>query len=113
MTKRPDIEINCDIRAVLVRHWIDLGKVLFRSSNGSVWMRGSVQRIPGVKTPLTPPIMENVFSDLKRIRGVSCVYADFENWAQQLGRWQPIDKTKALAPSLREGTGTLDISDKD
>ncbi len=47
-----DLEINRDIRKVMVRHWIDLGKISFRSSNGRIWVRGSLQRIAGVREEL-------------------------------------------------------------
>ena len=83
-----DLEINRDIRKVLVRHWIDLGKISFRSSNGRVWVRGSLQRIAGVQEELTPTLVETIFGDVKKVRGVVSFSAELDNWVTTAGRWR-------------------------
>lgn len=112
-----DLEINRDIRKVLVRHWIDLGKLSFRSSNGRVWVRGSLQRIAGVQEELTPTLVEAIFGDAKKIRGVVTISTELENWVVTAGRWRSLDKSKAkaaLVEEVREQQTTVqDIADTD
>ena len=105
-----DLEINRDIRKVLIRHWIDLGKVSFRSANGRVWVRGAMQRIAGVREELTSALMDIMFNDLKRIRGVSSVNAELDNWTNALGKWHPLDKGKGkAAPGQERATGSVQV----
>ena len=111
---RSDLDINCDIRRVLVRHWIDLGKIFFRSTSGRVSMRGSLQRIAGVREEITSAVIDGMLGDLNRIGGVVNVYAEFDNWNQSLGRWRPVERNKnRTIPTLsKPQTEIQDISDK-
>lgn len=112
-----DLEINRDIRKVLIRHWIDLGKLSFRSSNGRVWIRGSLQRIAGVQEELTPTLVETIFGDTKKVRGVVTLNMELDNWVVTAGRCRSLDKSKAkaaLVEEVREQQSTVqDISDTD
>jgi hypothetical protein len=110
-----DLEINRDVRKVLVRHWIDLGKLSFRSTNGKLWVRGSLQRIAGVQEELTTALVDSIFTDIKRIRGVVSLSVELENWIQSLGKWLPLDRTKAKTSQRilsSSESGVQEISDK-
>jgi hypothetical protein len=107
MIFQTDLEINRNVRKVLVRHWIDLGHLLLRTVNGRVLIRGDLDRIAGTKEELLPPIVESMFYTIKRIEGVRAVTAELENWTNQTGVWQrrETDAQKASATLTRTGRG--------
>lgn len=92
MRGQSDLDINRRIRSVLVRHWVDLGKLSIRSSAGKVLIHGSLERIGGMKEELTVAIVEVIFADIKRIPTVRQVNAAIENWSNDTGRWHPVKK---------------------
>lgn len=100
-----DLDINRKARMILVRHWIDLGFISLRSSNGRLTIRGSLAKIFGQKEELTPPAVESMFNDIKRIPGVTRVQTEIENWTNSGGLWQPIKKDKAKDYRQSGGTG--------
>jgi len=103
-----DLDINRCVRTVLVKHWIDLGRLSVRSNDGKLYIRGALQRIAGVNEELTSAIVDSMFAEMKRIRNVRQVYPALENWSNDTGSWTPIGGTKApsggqqLAPQSSE-----------
>ena len=87
-----DLEINRNVRKVLVRNWIDLGRLSVRSTNGTLQIRGVLQRISGVSDELTVGAVETMFKQLKRISNVRNMRVTIENWTQVAGRWLPADE---------------------
>ena len=87
MLQRTDLDINRHVRRILVKHWIDLGRISIRTTRGSVLVYGLLQRIAGSREPLTTPLVESIFMDIKRIKGVRMVRAHLENWSNEGGRW--------------------------
>jgi hypothetical protein len=113
MSRQIDLAINRNIRKILVRHWIDLGRLSIRTTMGKVFVRGSLQRISGSREDLTSPIVEAIFHDMKRTRDVRIVSADLENWTNEGGKWRPSkeDRKKHIASrhiGSRSRTYTLD-----
>jgi hypothetical protein len=90
-----DLDINRCVRTVLVKHWIDLGRLSVRSNDGKLYIRGSLQRIAGVNEELTSPIVDAMFADIKRIKNVRQVYPALENWSNDTGSWSPIGGAKS------------------
>jgi len=102
-----DLRINRDVRKILVKHWLDLGRLSVRSSLGRLMIRGSLERIRGVKEELTPAIVNEMFRKIKQIKNVVRVSVELDNWANDDGRWVPVDRTKKagmLAPQSTAGT---------
>jgi len=87
-----DLDINRGVRSILVKHWIDLGRLSVRSTDGKVYVRGALTRIGGVSEDLSSAIVENIFSEIKRIREVKQIYPSLENWTNDSGSWQQIGK---------------------
>lgn len=111
------MEIFRKIRVVLVRHMIDIGRLSIRISMNRVHLHGSLSRLPGVTTELTPAVVRTIFSELGMIRGIRRVDGDFDNWKQmdQLGiAWSPIQPKKIIASPLTpafSSTEPIDIND--
>lgn len=86
-------EIFRRIRSILVRHWIDLGFLSIHVSEQTVYIRGSLKRLPGVPEQLSGTIVDGIFSEIKHIRGVCRVQAQFDNWEGSVvtGGWAPKD----------------------
>lgn len=85
----PDLEINSAVRRVLVRHWIDLGRVSIRTQKGKVTVRGTLDKLSESDQPLTGTVVEGIFGDIRRIHGVLRVMAELQNWEQCSFGWRP------------------------
>ena len=112
MTVQSDLDINRAVRRVMVKHWVDLGRISIRSSQGRVLIRGRLLRIPGRDDPLTTPIVEAMFTDVARLRGVSAVQVHLENWIKDSGRWKPFERhsTKVdTSDSIRASAGSVSL----
>ncbi len=93
MPLSPDLEINRAIRRILVKHWIDLGRISVHSMRGRVAIYGLLQRIEGRMEPLAGPVLDAMFRDIQRIPGVHAVRPHLDNWTNEGGRWRPIEAT--------------------
>lgn len=82
-----DLDINRAVRTVLVKHWIDLGRLSVRSTDGKLYIRGALSRIAGINEELTSAIVDAMFSEIKRIRNLRQVYPLLENWTNDSGSW--------------------------
>jgi hypothetical protein len=85
--KTSDLDINCRVRRVLVRHWIDLGKLSVRTTCGVVWLNGSLERLPNSGAALDTPALESILAEIRRTPDVRRLQARFENWVEQSGAW--------------------------
>jgi len=97
MATQSDLDINRGVRRILVKHWIDLGRISVRSSQGRVLIWGSLLRIPGTTQELTTPIVDAIFYDIRRLRGIKRLTAHFDNWIKDVGRWRPFERHGAGA----------------
>ena len=79
-------------RAVLVRHYIDLGRVVLQISNRRILLRGSLVRLTSVETPLTEDLVSTIFNELSRIKNVMQVDGELDNWSQtgRSNNWIPV-----------------------
>lgn len=75
-----DLLINRAVRSVLVRHWIDLGRLSVRTTSGKVYIHGALMRLPGVADELTSTIVHAMFDEVDRIRGVRRTMITLDNW---------------------------------
>lgn len=87
-----DLEINRRVRKVLVRHWIDLGRIGIHSANGSLTLRGTITCLAGVSQELDASGLENIFREINRIENVKRVSTQFENWVEMDGTWKKVEK---------------------
>jgi hypothetical protein len=83
-----DLDINRAVRRLLVKHWVDLGRVSVRTSKGRVIIYGNLRRVEGQRGPLTTPIVDALFYEISRIREVKNVKGRLENWINEGGRWR-------------------------
>ncbi len=106
-----DLEINRSIRRIFVRHWIDLGRISIRTTNGSSFIHGSLQRIKGFKDDLSTPIVTAMFTDIRRLREVKHVRVELDNWIDSAGTWISRDKAEKTGKAKRDDThkGIFDI----
>lgn len=101
--------INRGVRAILVRHFIDLGRMSIHPSSQGVRLQGTFVRLPGVAAPLTPELMVAIMGEIARVPGVRRVEADFENWTQEggMGGWHEVARKKSALPKLADsGAGS-------
>ena len=111
----PRTEIYRQVRVVLVRHLIDIGRLSIQISMSHLRLHGSLCRLPGVTAALTPDIVQSIFSELGRIHGIRRVDGDFDNWRRlddAGASWLPIEIKKMSAPSSGvSSTGVFNIKE--
>lgn len=93
MIVQTDLDINRAVRRVLVKHWIDLGRVSIRTTAGRIMIFGVLRRIEGHRDNLNPSSVEAMFYEIQRIRGVQHVRTHFDNWINEGGRWRPYERS--------------------
>jgi len=115
------LEMNRKTRAILVRHWLDLGRLSIMVSPGAVRLRGSLCRLPGSATPLSSQIIDAIFRDLTMIQGINRAHGDFDNWKQDGPgcRWRLVEKDTTTHPDQNDKAQAsddvtpIDVSDTD
>ena len=95
MKAATDLDINRSVRRILVKHWIDLGRMSVRTTSGVVYLYGRLQRLPGAAGELTPRLIETMFYEIKRIKAVRRVNPHFDNWTSADGVWRQVESAKA------------------
>lgn len=115
MSRLPDLETNCAVRRVLVRHWIDLGKISLRTTNGVVSLSGELLRLSHGGNALTPASLLQITSELSGVPRVRRISVNFTNWANVNGIWKAVVKTgstpEAMPQSLKPQPSTFEIDD--
>lgn len=94
MTQNSDLDINRAARRILVKHWIDLGRISVHTTRGRVAIYGVLRRIEGRLETLTGPVVDNIFRDLDTIKGVQIVRPHLDNWTNDGGRWRPCEQAR-------------------
>ena len=91
-----DIQLNCSVRNVLTRHWIDLTKTNFFVRRGNVHMSGEVSVVGSQCAQQDTAIVLRAFeSDVRRLRDVRSVSFEFTNWIRDdSGAWHSLEREK-------------------
>jgi len=80
MNSVSDLELNCSVRRIMVRHWIDLGKISVRSTRGVIWLTGDLVKLKNTGEQLTPDKVESLLTEVRQVRGVKRMHARLTNW---------------------------------
>lgn len=93
-----NLEVNCRVRSVLVRHRVDLRRVEFGSFRGVVRVRGALLRLCcGSNVEFSSAHVEKLDTEISRIKGVNRVYFDLTNWRKDTSeQWQPVSQRTEL-----------------
>ena len=102
-------DVYRQIRVVLVRHLIDIGRLSIQISAGRIHLHGSLARLSGVETPLSADMVGAIFAELERIKGIKRVDGEFDNWNQSgfAGAWSPVkegDRSGGTRPAVSDAT---------
>lgn len=108
-----DLEINRNIRRVLVRHWIDIGRLAIHSTEGRVRIHGLLQPISGMTSDFDQKNVENIVNEIERTKEIKRIYYEFENWINTNGTWQKLEKTKDAALKSERVSSTFSIDHND
>ena len=94
-----DLELNCGVRAVLSRHWIDLTKTSFFARKGHVRLGGEVKVLGDArKKESTADALKATEAEIRRLRDVQTVSFEFTNWVRDsAGVWICLEKKEEEA----------------
>ena len=98
MDNLSDLATNCAVRKVLVRHWIDLGKISVRTSLGVVSLTGELQRISNSTGGLNASALSAIIFETKLIPTVRRVIVNVCNWTSSNDGWQEVAYSQAPQP---------------
>lgn len=103
MNRLTDLEINCAVRKVLVRHWIDLGKISIRTIAGVTTLSGALDKLPKVDVPLTSSSVGEIIAEIRRAPSVKRVQTVLSNWTELDRMWKPVaSKTGDISLQARK-----------
>ncbi len=99
-----DFRINSLVRSVFARHWIDTAKVSVVTVKGSVFLGGSIHKLPGVASDIeiNEALMETIDSEIRRIRNVKRVTYRFEEWRKEAGKFISLQRDKEADKERRK-----------
>lgn len=83
-----DLAVTREVRKLLVRAWIDLGRLTISTSAGKISIDGAMHRLPDTGTGLQSGDVEQL---IRAVRQVSCrmnCEVRLENWVLRDGAWQ-------------------------
>jgi hypothetical protein len=75
-----------------VKHWVDLGRISVRCTSGRVHLFGTLQRVAGKQPDLQSNMVNAMFYELKRVKGVKTVNARLDNWILDSGKWRSFER---------------------
>ena len=90
VTAGQSLEVNRNVRRILVANWIDLGRLSVRSIKDSVYMRGSLQKLPGANSALTTSQVQVIYDKIRSVKFVKHVRVELDNWSFNpgTGTWE-------------------------
>jgi hypothetical protein len=103
-TASSSLDMNRHVRRILVANWIDLGRLSVRSVKDSVYMRGSLQKLPGSDSALTTAQVQMMYDKIKAVKFVKHIRAEFDNWAfsPSTGTWEATGHQKRTADAANQ-----------
>jgi hypothetical protein len=81
--RKVDLDINCRVRRIMVRHWIDLGKISMRTTRCVVTLNGSLMRQPHISPEVDLATPGSILDEIKRIPEVRRLQINLDNWNGQ------------------------------
>ena len=82
---------NCDltsaVRRVLVKSWLDMGKIRLQVAGKTVIIRGRIVKNRD-DDPVTGLFLEQLEQTIRATRGVKNLRWILEDWAHERGQWQ-------------------------
>ncbi len=85
-----DLVVNREIRKILVRYWIDLGRLTVSTNEGKSVLQGALMRLPGSESSLGCREVEQLMSDIEHIPHVLSLATELDNWVCLDGAWRPV-----------------------
>ncbi|MDI6792528.1 MAG: BON domain-containing protein [bacterium] len=91
---KEDWAINVDVRAELVKRWVDVRKINISTVSGVVYLKGSIvfREDKGVPYRERPQIIKQLEEIIKKLPGVKAVKFRLANWIKMDGQWQMVEK---------------------
>jgi len=95
-----DLATSSAIRRVLVRYWIDLGKISLQTSRGLVTISGELTKLPNAEDQLNGFVVSALFTEIQHIPTVRRLNVKLTNWTEVDEAWQPASLSpEAALPS--------------
>lgn len=95
-----DLQVNCSVRSVLCRHWIDSRRLNYTTRRGHVHLSGEVQMLGAYAgKQVTAIALTAVENELRQMRDIKSTQFHFTNWLRDDdGNWRCTEKEEPRAP---------------
>ena len=105
-----DLELNCHVRGILARHWIDSNRLSFRARRGHVQLAGEWLVIGEPRDKQrTAGVLQVVESEIRRAQAVRTVTFELTNWIRDDGGGWVC--TEAVAGPSKFSTAPAKVAD--
>ncbi|MCU0724489.1 MAG: hypothetical protein MUE73_01670 [Planctomycetes bacterium] len=84
-----DVDLTSAVRKILVKNWIDMGKVRLQVAGKTVILRGQVRKSGEGHDPVNGLFLEELERQIMAAKGVRFVRWILEDWKQDRGKWVP------------------------
>ena len=103
-----NLELNREVRRILVSHWLDLGRLSVHSLRSSVHIRGTLSKLGGSYAQLTSAILESMSRKIKAAAGTRSVHMEFDNWFLNpaTGSWESAASREKRTADVSKGYET-------
>ncbi len=82
-----DVDLHAAVRRVLVKNWLDMGKVKIQIAGGTIILRGTVTKGREGDTPVDGLFIEELETQIRGVKGVKFVRWMIEGWKYDRGKW--------------------------
>lgn len=107
-----DLEINCQVRGIVSRYWLDPNRLSFQTRRGNVHVSGEV-RVTGAEqgNEEIAGILRSLEDDVRRLPSVYEVEFELTNWRRdESGVWICAEQRAEAKPSA--DTATADAQER-
>lgn len=101
-----DLEINCQVRGIVSRYWLDPNRLSFQTRRGNVHVSGEV-RVTGAEqeSEQIAGILRSLEDDVRRLPSVYEVEFELTNWRRdESGGWVSTEERAEAKPSEEPAT---------
>jgi hypothetical protein len=81
-------DVTQAVRRVLVKNWLDMGKIRIQVAGGTVIVRGRLMRARG-EDQVNELFIEQLEQQLRGTKGLKQLRFSLDDWEHDRGRWVP------------------------
>jgi hypothetical protein len=82
-----EVDLTATVRRILIKNWIDMGRIRLQVAGKTVILRGEVRKSGEGHEPVNGLFIEELERQIQAAKGVRFVRWIIEGWKQEKGKW--------------------------